>query len=119
MYIKIDANQDGSHAYQIGGNLEDGWAVVPDGMELPDTFPFVEIKAGLKTHPAVMAKDSEGNDIVLIPEVTQMEVTTMSEGEEIPQPDEPEVPTPQENANAITDLQLAMAEIYEAMLGGL
>lgn len=79
MFIQIKANLDGSHAFQIGGNLEDGWAVVPDSMTIPDTFPFVNIETGMVTHPAIM--DESGK--VLISEYTQLEVISMAEGEEI------------------------------------
>lgn len=118
MYIKIGKNPDGSHAYQLGGNLEDGWAAVPDGMELPETFPYVEIETELVTHPAVMAKDSEGNDIVLIPEVTQMEVTTMLEGEEIPLPEEPEAQTLESRVETLEADSADTKEALEMILSG-
>ena len=44
LFIKIDKNPDGSHAFQTGGMLESGWAMVPDTIELPDTFPYVNIE---------------------------------------------------------------------------
>lgn len=44
MYIKIEKNLDGSHAFQIGGNLEQGWVAIPENIEIPDTFPYVNIE---------------------------------------------------------------------------
>ncbi len=43
--IKIEAQENGAHANQDGpvGSVPDGWALVPDGMAIPDTFPFVDI----------------------------------------------------------------------------
>lgn len=43
--IKIEAYDNGAHANQTGtfSKVPDGWAVIPDGMAIPDTFPFVNI----------------------------------------------------------------------------
>lgn len=46
--ISIDPNQDGSHDIQVySADVPPvtGFAVIPDGMELPDTFPFVGVEA--------------------------------------------------------------------------
>ena len=43
MFIQIEKNPDGSHAFQVGGNLEQGWAFIPENIEIPDTFPYVNI----------------------------------------------------------------------------
>lgn len=74
MYIKIEKNPDGSHAFQIGGKLEDGWAFVPDEMERPASFPYVNIETAVVTHPATEE----------LKEYTRIEVVSMTEGEEIP-----------------------------------
>lgn len=51
--IEIAALSNGAHRNQNGGisAAPDGWAVIPDGMEIPDTFPFVDItvKDGIVT----------------------------------------------------------------------
>ena len=44
MFIQIEKNPDGSHAFQVGGSLEKGWAVIPEYIEIPDTFPYVNIE---------------------------------------------------------------------------
>lgn len=43
--IEIAALENGAHRNQTGtfSNIPDGWAVVPEGMTIPDTFPFVGI----------------------------------------------------------------------------
>ena len=43
--IKIIGFPDGAHQNQTynGATVPDGWAVIPDGMEIPDTFPFVNL----------------------------------------------------------------------------
>lgn len=44
-YIKITPNDNGSHKNQFGGYIDDpDWAIIPDDMEIPSTFPFVEIE---------------------------------------------------------------------------
>ncbi len=43
--IEIAALDNGAHnnqTYHVV--LPDGWAVIPEGMEIPDTFPFVNIE---------------------------------------------------------------------------
>lgn len=91
MFIQIEKNPDGSHAFQVGGVLENGWAAIPENMELPDTFPYVNIEVDEITHPAIVAmstKEVDGEYVeyekVLVPEYTQLEVISMTEGEEIP-----------------------------------
>ena len=43
--IEITALENGAHRNQNGfiGDIPDGWAVIPDSIEVPDTFPFVDI----------------------------------------------------------------------------
>lgn len=44
--IKINPNSNGSHDNQtLHGVMPDGYAVIPDNMEIPDTFPFVTVSA--------------------------------------------------------------------------
>lgn len=47
MIIRIEAYENGAHANQnaVLKNVPEGWAAVPDGMEIPDTFPFVNVTA--------------------------------------------------------------------------
>jgi hypothetical protein len=91
MYICIKKNPDGGHAFQNGGRLPDGWAVVPAGMVLPDSFPYVNIETKMVTHPAVIRKvrvevdgETVEKETVVRPEYTQLEVSYMSAGEKIP-----------------------------------
>ena len=45
--IEIAALENGAHRNQTGtfrNGLPDGWAVVPDDLEIPETFPFVDIE---------------------------------------------------------------------------
>lgn len=43
--IEIAPLDNGAHNNQNGGisTIPDGWAVIPDDMLIPDTFPFVDI----------------------------------------------------------------------------
>ena len=42
---EIAALENGAHRNQSGvvGDVPAGWAAIPDDMEVPDTFPFVDI----------------------------------------------------------------------------
>lgn len=91
MYVKIEKNPDGSHEFQSGGILQSGWAVIPSNMDIPATFPFINIEVAEVTHSAVTTtkkvlvnNEYVDNVIVLIPEYTQLEVISMAPGEEIP-----------------------------------
>lgn len=77
MYIQIEKNADGSHAFQTGGAMDNGWAVVPSDMQIPDSFPYVDIEVGEVTRPSI----DGGADIV------RMEVLSMTE-RAIPEPPE-------------------------------
>lgn len=45
--IEIAALENGAHRNQTGTfrTIPEGWAVLPDGMEIPETFPFANIDA--------------------------------------------------------------------------
>lgn len=45
--IEICALPNGAHRNQTGSIpvIPSGWAAIPDGMEMPDTFPFVDVTA--------------------------------------------------------------------------
>ena len=53
MIIKIEPNDNGSHINQstVPKIIPDGWALVPSDMEIPDTFPFmnIEVNDGIVT----------------------------------------------------------------------
>lgn len=44
--IKIKAFENGSHDNQNGGlaTIPEGWAIIPDDMIIPETYPFVDIE---------------------------------------------------------------------------
>lgn len=41
--IEIAALENGAHRNQSGtfATIPDGWAIIPESVEIPDTFPFV------------------------------------------------------------------------------
>ena len=46
LIIEITALENGAHRNQTGAfrTIPDGWAEVPSSIEIPDTFPFVDIE---------------------------------------------------------------------------
>lgn len=118
MFIKIEQNPDGSHAFQVGGVLETGWAAIPYDMELPSTFPFVNITVAEVTHPALTdtrCREADGQTVeetvVIRPAYTQLEVVSITEGEEIPQ-EEPAIPTTEERLSALEEAMLEMLGVH-------
>lgn len=80
--IEILALDNGAHRnYTIEGEapIPEGWAVIPEEMESPETFPFVD----------VVAKDVDG---VMI--VTSMTAGVMPEPEPEPEPEPQPDPEP-------------------------
>lgn len=77
MYIQIEKNHDGSHAFQNGGTLQDGWAFWDTNtVPVPASFPWVDIVVEDITHPAI----TDGNK-VLVAEYTRPEVISAVERE--------------------------------------
>jgi len=75
--IEIEANESGGHNNQtINGVIPvpDGWAVIPDDMTIPDTFPFVNI---------TVADSSEDG----APFVTSMTAGVVPDPESDPEPE--------------------------------
>lgn len=67
-FIEIAMLSNGSHRNQTCNSemsIPEGWAVIPDSMEIPDTFPFVNLTVDGQT------------------------VTSMTAGT-VPEPEEPE-----------------------------
>lgn len=55
--VKIIGFPDGSHQNQTynGTTVQDGWAVIPVGMEIPKTFPFVNLTVDGQTVTSMTA----------------------------------------------------------------
>lgn len=45
--VKIEPNSNGSHDDQmgVGIGIPSGWAIIPEGFCIPETYPFVDIEA--------------------------------------------------------------------------
>ena len=55
--IEIQPLANGAHRNQEGGlrTVPEGWAVIPDSIEIPDTFPFVDITVDGQTVTSMTA----------------------------------------------------------------
>lgn len=56
--IKIEPYSNGAHANQTSSRrfpVPDGYAIIPDDMPIPDTFPFVDIEVDGGTPPVVIS----------------------------------------------------------------
>lgn len=88
--VEIQALDNGAHRNQTttSTTIPDGWAVIPEGVEIPETYPFVDLVV-------------QGNQVV-----------SMTAGV-VPQPEpepEPE-PTEMEKLRADVDFLAAMAGV--------
>ena len=99
--LEIQALDNGAHNNQtFHGVLPDGWAVIPDEMAVPDTFPFVDIEVEEVTHYKAVEVmqdvtktrevpvfddegnptfDEEGNPVTTTEEYTVQELVTVQE----------------------------------------
>lgn len=83
--IKIDALHNGAHENQLGQFelIPEGWALIPDDLELPETFPFVDITVETFTAPEPDPEAEEGQEVVQeverygVPIVTSMTAGVM------------------------------------------
>lgn len=93
--IEIEALYNGAHNQQNGfrGDVPpDGWAIIPDDMELPKTFPFVDLTAEEETRTRVRTNYSP-EDQNTTEEYTVMVVSSMTEGV-VPDPEPAPDPAP-------------------------
>jgi hypothetical protein len=63
--IEIKALENGAHRNQSSSNLKtapDGWAIIPDDMELPQTFPFVNITVDENGNIIIIEANQEAYD---------------------------------------------------------
>ena len=140
--VKLEANPNGAHSalyFEQDGTVYNGWAMIPEGFPVPDTFPFVEIQAEEVTYHRevectrmvtktreVESFDEEGNPVTCTEEYqveetcteqepyTVMTVTGMTPGivpEPAPAPDPK--PTTEERVTALED---ALAQTDEAAI---
>ena len=94
--IKINALENGGHDNQESEFIKEvpeGWAKIPDDMEIPDTFPFVNIKVDGKIVteilPGFVPEEPEPDPIgppetqVLGREITDLNLEQIAMGQEI------------------------------------
>ena len=90
--VQIAPQSNGAHANQTTVNplpeIPEGWAVVPEGLEIPDTFPFVDITAGKITVDPDTQPVSVGEEGQLWV-VTSMTPGAVPEPAPEPEPDRP------------------------------
>lgn len=91
--IEINALPNGAHRNQNNASvLPDGWAVIPEGMTVPDAFPFVGLEVEEVTHyrtaevekevaktREVETFDEDGNPSTKTEEYTEMETVIEQE----------------------------------------
>nr|DAU19410.1 MAG TPA: hypothetical protein [Caudoviricetes sp.] len=84
--IEITALSNGAHRNQTynGSTVPDGWAVIPDGMAVPDTFPFVNLTVDGQTVTSMTAGTIPEPEPEPDPEPTAEDITLdlMAEHEE-------------------------------------
>lgn len=74
--IEIQALDNGAHRNQTGAfrTIPDGWAEVPSSIEIPDTFPFVDITVDGQTVTSMTAGVVPEPEPMPEPEPTDTEV---------------------------------------------
>ncbi|MBO5706415.1 MAG: hypothetical protein J6S05_05400 [Bacteroidaceae bacterium] len=137
--LEIAALENGAHRNQtFHGTLPDGWAVVPEDMEL-ENFPFGEVTAEEVTHyrdkqvlrdvtktrdiPVVdedgnHVLDEDGNPVMTTEEYTEQEwvteqepygVMTVTGWEPLPMPEPAPKPEPEPSANDVLNALLGVS----------
>jgi hypothetical protein len=99
----------------------EGWAMIPEDMELPSTFPrlgSIEAEEITYTYEVeVEKKNEETGEVEVVKEQRErviLTVTRMTEGT-LPEPVEPEPTDDELQWQAITDLEIAQMEYEQAL----
>lgn len=73
--IEIAALDNGAHRNQTGtfSAVPDGWAVIPENIVMPDTFPFVDIEVDGQTVTSMTAGTVPAPEPEPEPEPTQLD----------------------------------------------
>ena len=84
--IEINALSNGAHRNQDGAfeTVPSGWAVIPDDMEIPDTFPFVNIETEEVEHTKESMIPDGKSETYMVVTVTKMTAGTVPEPELAP-----------------------------------
>lgn len=80
--LEIAALPNGAHRNQtFHGSLPDGWAVIPEDMELPATFPFVEVEVKDVVHykDDTVVEEGQEPETYTVPTVVSMTEGIMPE----------------------------------------
>lgn len=105
--IEIEALENGAHRNQyFHGELPEGWAIIPEDMIVPDTFPFVNIEVEEKTYYNEVPAPTEEGVSMTQEAYTMLTVTKMTEGT-LPEP-QPEPITPDSTADEVLDALLGV-----------
>ena len=84
--IEIAALSNGAHRNQTAtfSAVPDGWAVIPDAMEIPDTFPFVNIETEEVAYTKESMIPDDKPETYTVVTVTKMTAGTVPEPEPAP-----------------------------------
>lgn len=85
--IEIEALSNGAHRNQTYyGTLPPGWAVIPDDMAVPSTFPFVEVEVAEVVHHKEPVEEGQEQEPYTVPTVVSMTEGIMPEPTPKPEP---------------------------------
>lgn len=107
--IEITPLPNGAHRNQNGDTtyIPEGWAVIPEDMNIPSTFPFVDLKAEEKTYQRdvkVYNEDTETWETKQEP-YTVMTVTSMTAGVK---PEPAPTPEPEPSTDDVLNILLGV-----------
>lgn len=116
--IQIAALENGAHANRCTpweNAVPDGWALIPEEMELPQSYPFVDIEVadvdGVPTVTALTPREMPAAPAEPEPTLEQQVAALQDENTQLK-----DRLAAQESA--MTDLQVALCELYETAEGG-
>lgn len=78
--IEINALTNGAHRNQSGANvLPEGWAIIPDDVIIPESFPFVDIEVDGNIVTSMTAREVPKPDISIIKQSKLAEISKSCE----------------------------------------
>lgn len=112
--VNLEANSNGSHNDHRADHITtvpDGWAMIPEGFELPASFPFGDITAEEVTY---YRKVEVEPGVTEDRPYTMMTVTAMTEGE-VPEAPEPEPTWNEQMEEHVAELDETTAALEDAI----
>lgn len=110
-FIEIAPLDNGAHRNQTGNlsQVPAGYALIPDEIQVPETFPFVDIEVAEETHyKEVQRYDKETGEYITKKEAYTIPVVTKMTAGIVPDPTPQPEPEPEPSTDEVLNILLGV-----------